>query len=350
MALANALSLVLVVLVNALANILPIAGITTGEVSDSYVNLFAPAGITFSIWGVIYALLIGFTVLLILPRILGEERHEELLRRVSFWFIAANVLNSLWIFAWHYRWIGTSLLLIVGVFLTVGALYLILRRFPTQTWAEKLFIPIPFQIYFGWLTVAVIANITTYLVAIEWGGFGLPDALWTVVVIAAAAVIGSLVIWTKKDVFYTAVVIWALFGIILKRAGAQPIEWFVIVAAGLAIIGLVCMIYWQILLRRFPPKSKVKPEVEVEIETGSEAAAEAEPEGETETDDTKDLSAVEDKQPETQAEPQVRQDPLPQTDAATGEDEEEDELERRRRQNLASPPAADDGDEGENGS
>lgn len=36
---------------NALANILPINGKSTGEVSDSYSNLFAPAGVTFSIWG-----------------------------------------------------------------------------------------------------------------------------------------------------------------------------------------------------------------------------------------------------------------------------------------------------------
>ena len=36
------------ILVNALANILPINGITTGEVSDSYPNLFAPAGLTFA--------------------------------------------------------------------------------------------------------------------------------------------------------------------------------------------------------------------------------------------------------------------------------------------------------------
>lgn len=44
----------LMVTVNALANILPINGVGTGEVSDKYGNLFAPAPITFAIWGVIY--------------------------------------------------------------------------------------------------------------------------------------------------------------------------------------------------------------------------------------------------------------------------------------------------------
>jgi hypothetical protein len=53
----SALSYVGMVAVNGLANALPLNGITTGEVSDAYFNLFAPAGVTFAIWGVIYVLL-----------------------------------------------------------------------------------------------------------------------------------------------------------------------------------------------------------------------------------------------------------------------------------------------------
>lgn len=50
------------VAINALANILPINGQTTGGVSDSYKNLFAPAGITFAIWGLIYLALAAYTI------------------------------------------------------------------------------------------------------------------------------------------------------------------------------------------------------------------------------------------------------------------------------------------------
>lgn len=45
----TAISFLIMITVNALANILPINGTTTGDVSDAYPNLFAPAGITFSI-------------------------------------------------------------------------------------------------------------------------------------------------------------------------------------------------------------------------------------------------------------------------------------------------------------
>ena len=54
---ANIIGFVLVIIMNTLANTLPINGFTTGELSALYPNLFVPAGFTFSIWGVIYLLL-----------------------------------------------------------------------------------------------------------------------------------------------------------------------------------------------------------------------------------------------------------------------------------------------------
>ena len=44
------------IVMNYLANALPLNNKTTGELSDSFPNLFVPAGITFSIWGIIYLL------------------------------------------------------------------------------------------------------------------------------------------------------------------------------------------------------------------------------------------------------------------------------------------------------
>ena len=42
---------ILMVTVNALANILPINGLLTGDISDRFHILFVPAGYVFSIWG-----------------------------------------------------------------------------------------------------------------------------------------------------------------------------------------------------------------------------------------------------------------------------------------------------------
>ncbi|MFA5078888.1 MAG: hypothetical protein WC541_05315, partial [Dehalococcoidia bacterium] len=51
-----------VVIVNYLANALPINNKTTGQLSDQYPNLFVPAGLTFAIWGLIYIMLFIFVV------------------------------------------------------------------------------------------------------------------------------------------------------------------------------------------------------------------------------------------------------------------------------------------------
>ena len=92
------------ILMNYLANALPLGGKTTGQLSDQYPNLFTPAGITFSIWGVIYLLLLGFVFLQF------RESHKNLSASIGWLFAIGCVLNALWIVAWHYEQLPLSLL------------------------------------------------------------------------------------------------------------------------------------------------------------------------------------------------------------------------------------------------
>jgi len=74
------LAYVAMVIVNSLANILPINGRTTGAVSNAYPNLFAPAGPAFSIWGLIYLLLGGYVVYQFVKK---DQKTEELLQKIN---------------------------------------------------------------------------------------------------------------------------------------------------------------------------------------------------------------------------------------------------------------------------
>ena len=56
-----------VIIVNVLANALPINGQATGDISDRFEVFFVPAGYVFSIWGVIYITLIGYAIYQALP-------------------------------------------------------------------------------------------------------------------------------------------------------------------------------------------------------------------------------------------------------------------------------------------
>ena len=71
-----AVALAATLVVNFLANALPIAGRTTGEISNGFPVLFVPAGYVFAIWGLIYLGLIAFVVYQFLPAIAAKPRRE----------------------------------------------------------------------------------------------------------------------------------------------------------------------------------------------------------------------------------------------------------------------------------
>jgi hypothetical protein len=212
-----AVTYLIMIVVNAMANILPINGIDTGAVSDSYPNLFAPAGLTFSIWGVIYLLLAGYT-LYQFGFFQGDKSKvkTELLRKVGIVFSISSVVNAAWIFSWHYRMIGLSVILMLALLLSL--IYInqtILKEQLDQK--EKLFIRLPFSVYFGWITVATIANITTLLVDIGWNGFEISESIWTILIIIIGLAIGAVTMIRNHDIAYGLVIIWAYAGILIKH-------------------------------------------------------------------------------------------------------------------------------------
>jgi len=209
------------VIVNFLANGLPINNRSTGEISDAYPNLFAPAGLTFSIWGLIYLLLAGYVLYQFIP--FGEkggQKKEELLKKVNIFFIVTSLANISWIFAWHYDFIALSVLIMATllIFLIKIADSIRVEQLTRQ---EKIFISIPFGVYFGWITVAAIANVTVFLVSVGWNGFGIADFIWTSIVLLIGALIGILRMHKDRNVAYGPVLIWAYLGILFKHLSAS---------------------------------------------------------------------------------------------------------------------------------
>ena len=140
----NIIAAILTIIVNALANILPIAGKYTGELSDNIPNLFVPAGITFAIWGVIYILIILFSVYLAKDLFKKEKETKPFLEKISIFFILASLANIIWIFLWHYEQIILSLLAMLLLFVSLLAIYLRLNiGLEKVKIKDKLFIHIP---------------------------------------------------------------------------------------------------------------------------------------------------------------------------------------------------------------
>ena len=201
----NLIAFGLMVYMNYLANAMPINGKTTGQLSAQYPNLFVPAGITFSIWGVIYLLLAGFCVMQF------SSQHKGLVQSLGWLFLITCLLNSAWIVAWHYEQLPLSVLIMSG--LLVALILINIRLTPTSNNLIK----IAFGIYLGWICIAMIANMTAWLVNLNWGALGLSEQAWAMIMILIGSAIAIMAVIRLNNPFVGLAVIWALTGIILKR-------------------------------------------------------------------------------------------------------------------------------------
>jgi len=254
----NIIAVILTIIVNSLANILPIGGKYTGELSDNIPNLFVPAGITFSIWGVIYFLIIVFAVYLARDLFKKEKVTKPFLEKISFFFILASIANIIWIFLWHYEQILLSLLAMVLLFFSLITIYLRLNIGKEKTsMKDKLMIHVPISVYIGWITVATIANVTAVLVTLGWDGFGISEQVWTMIALIVATIITILILVKRKDYAYSAVIIWALFGIFLKRISDDAIYGVQTQIAYTATIAIVVIVIVAAILA-FPKYFKYK--------------------------------------------------------------------------------------------
>ncbi|MBN2794711.1 MAG: tryptophan-rich sensory protein [Clostridia bacterium] len=233
--------------INALANIIPFNKMTTGEVSDAYPNLFAPAPITFGIWLVIYSLLLIYAFYQLGTK---PEGHEKVKNRVAYFFILSSLLNSVWIVLWHYEKMAGTVLLMIGILISLIIINLYLHK--TEMYGlEKWLMKTPFSIYFGWITVATIANVTTYLVSSGWDGAGLKDVYWTAIILLIGMIMIMLTALRFKDVFYGLVGIWAYAGIIIKHVTTFKGEYpLVIISATIGLLGIGFMLYKLIFKKK----------------------------------------------------------------------------------------------------
>lgn len=239
----------IMVIVNTLANTLPINGKGTGEVSDSYPNLFAPAGFTFAIWGLIYILLLVYSVYQLIHYKRATDSKKQLFNEVGILFSISSLANALWIFAWHYNYIGLSVLLMLGILVCLIKINLILKDADLSK-TENFTIKLPFTVYFGWITIATIANITTFLVSIHWNRFSLSEVFWTDLIIIIGTVLGTICVLFFKSIAYGFVLIWAFIGIAAKHLSPNQFDGkypSVIVTICLAILMIIAA---QILLFR----------------------------------------------------------------------------------------------------
>ncbi len=253
LALINLVGLTGVLILNTLANALPINGVTTGQLSDEYPNLFVPAGMTFAIWGVIYLFLIGFSIYSLavaFQKGSSAKGKADFLGLIGPWFFISCLANATWILAWHHRMVGLALILMLVLLTSLIAIYTRLYIGRVVRPAEKIWVHLTFSIYLGWITVATVANITAWLVDLGWSGAPLSEVSWAAIMVAIAAALGMRLVRTRRDIGYGLVIIWALFGILVKRNSLDVEPWTLVpLTAALGIAALLMSMVTTLMKR-----------------------------------------------------------------------------------------------------
>jgi hypothetical protein len=232
----NVLAVIATIVVNGLANALPLNGLNTGEISDRFQVYFVPAGYVFSIWGLIYLGLILFAIYQALP----AQRSNPRLRLIDIPFVLSCLANIVWLFLWHYEQFPLTILVMITLLGLLITIYLRLeigraRVSPGERWLVHL----PFSVYLGWVTVATIANATDVLDYLKWDGWSIPPEIWAVIMLIVATALTFWISLSRGDAAYLLVIVWAFAGIAIKQAGTPLVANTAWALSGILLVWLV---------------------------------------------------------------------------------------------------------------
>ena len=234
---------ILTITVNGLANALPLNGLSTGEISDRFEIFFVPAGYVFSIWGLIYLGLIAFAIYQFLPK----QSDNQLLKKIAPAYWIGSLANIIWLFLWHYEVFSLTLLAMLTILGSLLYIYMRISKAKSELDSkQKWLVKLPFSLYLGWISVATIANVSQVLFFFDWGGWGISPAVWAVIMLTIATLLGVLMQWREDDLPYVLVLVWAFIGI----ANSQADTALVVTAAWIGTVLLILAIFAFTLLKR----------------------------------------------------------------------------------------------------
>ena len=232
----NIIAFIITVIMNYLSNTGIFNNSTMATVSAQYQNYFTPAGYAFSIWGLIY---IGLLASLIYQSkgIFNSKEAPAIVSKIGWMFVLSCIANCLWIVAWLYDYTGLSVIIMA---ILLGSLISIVLRTRMEldliTFKRVALEWWPFAMYFGWITVAIIANIAAYLTKLKWDGFGISPVSWTVVMISVAAIIHLFLIWTRNLREAASIGAWGLAAVAVANWNDNQTVAYTAVAATVIIL------------------------------------------------------------------------------------------------------------------
>ena len=239
----NTMCFILAFLISNLSQLGIFGNKNIGDISHQYETLFTPSGTTFAIWGLIYLSLFVFCFYHLAKAFNSAESNQfnKYTQSIQYYFVINNLAASAWVIAWLNEQLALSVILMLVQLITLLIINIRLNLYnPHTSWTVKLITQMPMSIYFAWICVASIANISAWLVSVNWNGAGISAAYWTIILIGLSALLTLFIIFVRRNLFFALVVLWALFGIMQKNKDAGPVLYQNIIQA--AITGMVIIV------------------------------------------------------------------------------------------------------------
>jgi len=240
----------LMIYINYLSGAGKINNISAGGVSGQYPTFFTPAGFTFSIWGMIYLFNLLFSIKLFL-RGLDDYTNEDI-ERLSKYFIFTCIINISWIYSWHYNKMTLSVLLMLGLLVTLILLYQkVSEKHYPSIWAY-LSTYTPISLYLGWICIATVANISVWLTSLKWDGWPFNQIIWASLMLIVAAIINLFILVRKRDIIFSLVYLWAAYGIFAARSlettdGSMWVSRSALAGMTFVFLGILYVLFFRLL-------------------------------------------------------------------------------------------------------
>ena len=209
-AIINILLLFLTLVINALGALGLINGYSQKEVSDRYLTLITPSPTTFSIWSIIYILVILSCILMIIRS--DNDYYKNVINRITSLFRFSSLFNILWIISFSYLQLELSVIFIVAFLFSLS---LILEKLLSIKSKGHFIIPL---------------------------SFGISDTLWAFTILIVAVVIVFLVNVKNKNAVFPLPIAWAYFGINNFLKSSQGFSGSYPILEKASIVGMILLI------------------------------------------------------------------------------------------------------------
>jgi hypothetical protein len=207
----------------------------------SRITLVTPAGFFYSIWWVLFLLLIAFVVFQ--WKILRKNWNLNILESVDVYFFLNNLALTGWMILWKNGYAGLSVL---SIFLVLLFLVILIIRLKMEIWDAPLrillFVWWPLAVFAGWMIIESIAGMASLLAGLEIGIFRDFPGTWALILILVTLGIFLFILFTRNLRESAFVGVWGLTGIAIRQ-GVDQTTIAVTVWASAAI--LLAAILWH---------------------------------------------------------------------------------------------------------